>query len=81
METATKELSVNKAQTFEKLDHYYLDKMREEGVEVIEWTPAEIARGLEYSMSIWEGFAVDELSRKVLDSQIAYLKLIGVIQQ
>jgi len=79
MEVALKELSMRKAQRFENLDLYYLDKMKEEGVEVIEWTPEEIARASEYSRTLWEKFATDDLSRRILESQKNYLKLIGVI--
>ena len=80
METATKELSVRKAQRFENLDHYYLDKMKEAGVEVIVWSPQEIARAMEYSKTLFEGFATDDLSRRALESQLNYLKMIGVLQ-
>jgi len=80
METATKELSARKAQRFENLDHDALGKMREQGVEIIVWTPAELARAKEYSMGIWEGFAVDDLSRRALDSQLEYMRMIGLIE-
>lgn len=79
MEVAVKELSIRKAQRFEKLDHYYLKKMKEHGVEVIEWSPEEIARAVQYSMTLWESFATDDLSRRVLASQVAYLKMAGII--
>lgn len=79
MEVAVKELSIRKAQRFEKLDHYYLERMKEHGVEVIEWAPEEIARAVQYSMTLWESFATDDLSKRVLDSQVAYLKMAGMI--
>ena len=79
LEVAVKELSARKAQRFENLDHYYLDKMKEKGVEVIVWSPEEIARATEYSMTLWESFATDDLSRRILESQKEYLKMVGVI--
>ncbi len=79
MEVAVKELSVRKAQRFERLDHYYLEKMRAQGVEIIEWEPEEIARAVKYSMTLWESFATDDLSKRVLESQVAYLKMAGII--
>lgn len=80
VELAAKEYSRMRAMHHEKLDHYYLQQMKDYGLEVIVWTPEEIARGMEYSRSIWEDFAVDELSRKALDSQMEYMKMIGLIE-
>lgn len=80
VELAAKEYSRMRAMHHESLDHFYLQEMKDYGVEVIEWTPEEIARGMEYSRSIWEDFAVDDLSRRALDSQMEYMRLIGLIE-
>jgi TRAP-type mannitol/chloroaromatic compound transport system substrate-binding protein len=80
VELAAKEYSRMRAMHHEALDHEHLQKMKDFGVEIIQWTPEEIARGMEYSRGIWEGFAVDELSRRALDSQVQYLRMIGLIE-
>ena len=80
VELAAKEYSRMRAMHHEALDHEHLQKMIDFGVEIIQWTPEEIARGMEYSRGIWEGFAVDELSRRVLDSQMEYMRMIGLIE-
>lgn len=78
MEVATKELSVTKAQRFERLDEEYLERMAEY-VEIIQWTDEEIQRATEYAMTLWDDFATDELSEKALESQKAYMRTIGII--
>jgi len=80
VELAAKHYSRMRAMHHEALDHEHLQKMKDFGVEVIQWTPEEIARGMEYSRGTWEGFAVDDLSRRVLESQKAYMRTIGLIE-
>jgi TRAP-type mannitol/chloroaromatic compound transport system substrate-binding protein len=79
-ELAAKQYSRMRAMHHEALDHEHLQKMKDFGVEIIQWTPEEIARGQEVARGIWEGFAVDDLSRRVLESQMAYMRLIGLIE-
>ena len=79
MEIATKELSIVKAQRFEKLDHEFLARMADGYVEVITWEPEEIQRATEYAQTLWDNFATDELSTKALESQREYMRTIGII--
>ena len=79
MEVATKELSINKAQTLEAIDHDYLQQMEEYGVEIIQWEQEEIDRATEYSRTLFDEFAVDELSEQALESQMEYMQMIGIL--
>lgn len=80
VELAAKEYSRMRAMHHETLDHYYLDQMRDYGLEVIQWTPEEVARGMEYARTLWDDFARDDLSRRALDSQMEYMEMIGLIE-
>jgi len=81
LELCAKEYSRMRAMNHEPLDHYYLEQMIDYGVEVINWydTPEEIERAKQYSLELWEEFAVDDLSRKALDSQLEYMRMIGLV--
>ena len=82
VELCAKDYSLSRAMKHETLDVYYLEQMKEYGLEVINWydTPEEIERAREYSMSIWDEFAVDDLSRRALESQKDYLRIIGLLE-
>jgi len=82
VELCAKDYSRTRAMKHEALDVYYLERMKEYGVQVINWydTPKEIERAMAYSRTLWEGFAVDDLSRKALNSQMEYMKLIGLVK-
>lgn len=80
LEAVTREYSQVMANEYELLDHAALEKMKKLGVKVIEWSPAEIAKAIAKARELWKELAAaSPLSAKVVESQIKYMKLVGII--
>jgi len=80
IEVAAMAYGTYKGHAFEDLDKYYLQKMIDEGVEVIVWEEKEVERAMQAGKALWPEFAVNDLSRKVWDSQLKYMKMIGLVE-
>ena len=80
LEAVTREFSQIMANEYELLDHEAIRKMEEFGVEIIEWAPAEVAKATRLAMKLWEELAAeDPLSAKAVESQMEYMRLVGII--
>ena len=79
IEVAAMAYGVYKGHAFEDLDKHYQQKMIDEGVEVIVWNEKEVERAMQAGKALWPEFAVNDLSRKVWDSQLKYMRMIGLM--
>jgi TRAP-type mannitol/chloroaromatic compound transport system substrate-binding protein len=81
LEAVTREFSQVMANEFELRDHEAIRKMEEFGIEIIEWSPAEVTKATSMAMRLWEELAArDPLSAKAVESQMAYMRLVGIIE-
>ena len=80
--TAAKEVSAAYQEAKTASDASALDAFREQGVEVIELSDEDVAAGRVKAMEAWRAATKDdELATRILDSQIAQMQELGLIEQ
>jgi TRAP-type mannitol/chloroaromatic compound transport system substrate-binding protein len=58
-----------------------LEKFKEKGVTVIYWPDSEVKKARQTAMAVWEEYGKkSDAARKVLDSQKAWMKQLGLIE-
>lgn len=81
LETAAKEISSSLRKHIVAQDEVALKKFEEQGVEVIHLDPSIVAEGRPMAMEAWkEAAGDDELAKKVLESQIDFMKELGLLK-
>lgn len=81
LEVAAREVSSSLRQHIMAQDAVALQKFEEQGVEVIHLDSSIIAEGRPTAMKAWEKAAGDdELANEVLDSQVAFMKELGLME-
>ena len=64
----------------EEVSKWAGEELKDQGVEVIEWSEADLRAVRMVSRDIWDEFAQKSpMTKKVLDSQKAWLKELGLI--
>lgn len=78
---AAREISASLRQHILAQDAVALKKFQEQGAEIIHLSPEVIAKGRPTAMKAWQKAAGDdELANKILDSQVAFMKELGLIE-
>lgn len=68
--------------TMERKDAEAAEKLREEGVTLIDWSDADKQRFRNAAVDVWKAFATrSDLAQRALDSQMGYMKRIGLIKE
>ncbi|QIE56126.1 TRAP transporter substrate-binding protein [Pikeienuella piscinae] len=80
MERAMESLALQTALTFEKSNNEAAAKLREEGVDVAEWSTEDRAAFREAALGQWDDFASTPEAQALVESHRAYLKVLGLIE-
>jgi TRAP-type mannitol/chloroaromatic compound transport system substrate-binding protein len=80
IETAAREASAELFQLHLVKGQEALEKFKQKGVEVIYLPEADVKQARKVAMEVWEEYAAkSETARKILDSQEAWMKMLGLL--
>lgn len=80
LEVAVRDFSLDMIQTLDKQNHEYAAELQAEGVELVDWSAEDRRAFRAAAAKVWEAYgAKNDLTRRAVDSQIDYLKEIGLI--
>lgn len=80
LEVAVRDFSLDMIQTLHLQDIEVAKELREQGVELMEWSDEDRRRFREAAVELWKEFGEkNDLAGRAVDSQIDYLRAIGLI--
>lgn len=78
---AVRDFANDMATTMQAEDEKVAEKLKEEGVTLINWSDEDKSEFRDAAIEVWKDFAQrSELAQKALDSQLAYMRGLGLIE-
>ena len=81
MSVSMESLALRTALTFEKKNAEAAAQLREEGVTLSEWSAADLQEFRNAAQSTWPEFATTPEAEALVESHLAYLKQLGLVQE
>jgi len=81
MKVAMEALALRTALTFEKANAEAAALLREQGVTLSQWAPEELQKFRNAAQATWPEFADTPEAKALVESHLAYLKQLGLVQE
>lgn len=80
LELAVQNFGLDMVQTLEKQNLEVADKLREEGVELVNWSEEGRSEFRQAAVEVWDAYAEkNDLTKRAIESQKSYLRRIGAL--